>query len=113
MPADAVASLFDGFADVELLALDDLQSLDWATLPADGRTTVLASNHRDRYGAPARSWRPDLHLVLWNPFQTLDIAAPALVSWGYADGALEAVHAWLEGHAVATGHSPVRLSIAG
>ncbi|MBC7994643.1 MAG: beta-N-acetylhexosaminidase [Rhizobacter sp.] len=110
LPADAVARLFEGFTDVDLLALDDLQSLDWSTLPADGRCTVLASNHRERYGAQAQAWRPDLHLVLWNPFQVLDIAAPAVVSWGYADGALEAVHAWLEGRATASGVSPVRLS---
>jgi len=108
--AEQVAQLFDGFTDVDVLALDDLQSLDWSMLPADGRFTVLASNHRDRYGAQAQAWRPDLHLVLWNPFQVLDIAAPALVSWGYANGALEAVRAWLEGRAPAPGHSPVRLS---
>ncbi len=110
LPADAVARLFEGFTDVDLLALDDLASLDWSTLPADGRRTVLASNHRERYGAQSTSWRPDLHLVLWNPFQVLDIAAPAVVSWGYANGALEAVHAWLEGRVVASGVSPVRLS---
>ena len=110
LQADAVVRLFEGFTDVELLALDDLQSLDWSTLPTDGRRTVLASNHRDRYGVRAKAWRPDLHLVLWNPFQVLDIAAPAIVSWGYANGALEAVHAWLEGRAPAPGRSPVRLS---
>ncbi|HEX3139928.1 MAG TPA: beta-N-acetylhexosaminidase [Rhizobacter sp.] len=110
LPGQAVARLFEGFTDVDFLALDDLQALDWATLPRDGRRTVLASNHRDRYGAQSKAWRPDLHLVLWNPFQVLDIAAPALVSWGYANGALEAVHAWLEGRATATGVSPVYLS---
>jgi beta-N-acetylhexosaminidase len=110
LPGDAVARLFEGFTDVDVMALDDLQVLDWSTLPADGRRTVLASNHRDRYGMQAKAWRPDLHLVLWNPFQVLDIAAPAIVSWGYANGALEAVHAWLEGRAPAPGRSPVKLS---
>jgi beta-N-acetylhexosaminidase len=109
LPADQVLRLFDGFADAEWLVLDDLQSLDWAALPDDGRLTVLASNHRDRYGAAARSWKPDLHLVLWNPFQVLDVDAPALVSWGYADGALEAVQSWLQGQGEASGRAPVRL----
>ena len=109
--ADQVAHLFEGFADVEVMAIDDLQSLDWATLPADGRFTILTSNHRDRYADPARNWRPDLHLALWNPFQVLDVPAPALVSWGYADGALGAVRAWLEGRIAANGHAPVRLTL--
>ena len=109
LPGDAVARLFEGFADVDVLALDDLQALDWSTLPADGRRTVLVSNHRERHGARARTWRPDLHLVLWNPFQVLDIAAPSLVTWGYADGALDALRAWLEDRADAPGRSPVWL----
>jgi len=107
--AEQVARLFDGFADVDLLALDDLQSLAWSALPADGRFTVLASNHRDRY-AKAQAWQPDLHLALWNPFQVLDVAAPSVLTWGYADGALEALQAWLEGRAVANGRAPVRLT---
>ena len=46
--------------------------------PADGRYTVLASTSRLRYGPHARAtWRPDLHVALWNPYQALDIEAPA------------------------------------
>jgi beta-N-acetylhexosaminidase len=107
-PGDDVAVLFSSFADVELVALDNLQQLDWSRIPNDGRLNVLASNHRDRY-AGASAWRPDLHLVLWNPFQVLDIAAPAVVTWGYASGALDALRAWLNGTALAPGRSPVRL----
>jgi beta-N-acetylhexosaminidase len=105
--AEQVAALFAGFADVELVALD---RLDDASMPRDGRFNVLASNHRARYGAAAAGWRPDLHLVLWNPYQALDVAAPALVSWGYAEGALEAVKAWLDGRAGALPTSPVTLA---
>ena len=108
--SDDVKSLFSGFDDVEIVALDDLQKLDWTGLPKDGRRNVLASNHRDRYGAHAAQWRPDLHLVLWNPFQALDITAPSVVTWGYAPGALDALRAWLEGRGRAPGRSPVRLS---
>jgi beta-N-acetylhexosaminidase len=107
---DAVAALFEAFGAAEIVQVDDLQSLDWDRLPHDGRTTVLASNQRARYGETSRRWRPQLHLALWNPFQVLDVPAPALVSWGYADGALTAVRAWLEGRAAAPGHAPVPLA---
>jgi len=106
---DDVATLFADFDDVELVQVNDLQQLDWSALPRDGRLNVLASNHRDRYLRSA-SWRPDLHLVLWNPFQALDIAAPAIVTWGYASGALEALRAWLEGRGPAAGRLPVQLT---
>ncbi len=108
--SEDVKSLFDSFSDVEIVALDDLQQLDWTSLPSDGRLTVLASNHRDRYGARTAAWVPDLHLVLWNPFQALDISAPAVVTWGYADGALAALRTWLEGRGQAPGRAPVRLA---
>jgi beta-N-acetylhexosaminidase len=104
-----VASLFRGFSNVEIVTLDELQQLDWASIPTDGKCTLLVSNHRERY-AHSRAWQPDLHLVLWNPFQALDIAAPAVVTWGYASGALEALRAWLEGRGPAPGRSPVQLT---
>jgi beta-N-acetylhexosaminidase len=56
---------------------------------------------------------PDLHLVLWNPFQTLDVAAPTIVTWGYADAALDALRAWLEGHGEASGRAPVPIAPLG
>ena len=105
-----VATLFAGFADAEIVELDDLCQLDWSQVPQDGRMTVLASNHRNRYPAASCTWKPDLHLVLWNPFQALDIAAPSVVTWGYAEGALAALRAWLEGRATAPGRSPVTLT---
>ena len=110
LPAERVASLFTAFADVQIVRLADLREIDAATFPQDGRVNILVSNHRTRFGAGAAAARPDLHLALWNPFQLFDIAAPAVVTWGYADGALEAVKAWLEGRAQATGRSPVKLS---
>jgi len=110
LPAEQVARLFERFGDVELVQLPDLQRFDGLQLPHDGRMTVLASNHHDRYGEASRQAKPDLHLVLWNPFQVLDIAAPAVVTWGYADGALAALQAWLEGRGDAPGRSPVRLT---
>ncbi|QPF76411.1 beta-N-acetylhexosaminidase [Roseateles sp. DAIF2] len=106
-----VRALFQGFADAEFIALPDIDALDWAQVPHDGRFNVLASTHRARYGSLAAGWHPDLHLVLWNPFQSLDVAAaPTVISWGYADGALAALQAWLEGRANSTAQAPVTLN---
>ncbi len=108
---DAVASLFEGFGKVEIVQLDTLQNLDWGRLPQDGRATVLVSSQRTRFGAASLRWRPHLHLALWNPFQVLDVAAPAVISWGFAEGALAALRAWLEGRAPAPGRVPVPLAL--
>ena len=110
LPAARVREMFAGFADVQLVRVPDLRAVDAASFPRDGRFNVLVSNHRTRFGPGAASARPDLHVALWNPFQLFDIAAPALVTWGYCDGALEAVRAWFEGRAQATATSPVKLS---
>lgn len=110
LSADDVATLFAGFADVEVLRVPDLPNFNPASLPQDGRLTVLASNHRKRYGASMVGWQPGLHLSLWNPFQVADIAGPSVVTWGYADGALAAVREWLEGRAEAVGVAPVALA---
>jgi len=108
LPAEAVAALLARRYDVDLVTFDDEDSLDWAALPADGRTVILASTTRLRYGENAsKTWRPDLHLVLWNPFQILDIAAPALITYGFAAAALEAVAGWLAGNLDAHGKMPV------
>jgi beta-N-acetylhexosaminidase len=102
--------LFASFADVEFVRVPDLRMIDAATFPADGRVNVLASNHRTRFGPGAATAHPDLHLALWNPYQLLDIVAPAVVTWGYADGALAALKAWLEGTLEVRGTSPVKLA---
>jgi beta-N-acetylhexosaminidase len=107
---ERVARLFAHFTDAQITLVDDLHSLRWDQLPADGRTCVLVSNVRLRYGEAARAWRPDLHIVLWNPFHVCDVAAPALVTWGYAEAALDAVQAWLHGQLDATGRAPVPLT---
>ncbi len=110
LPAERVEDLFRAFDDVQFVRTSDLRLVDAATFPQDGRVNILVSNHRTRFGAAAATARPDLHIALWNPFQLFDIAAPSLVTWGYCDGATEAVRAWLEGRAQATASSPVKLS---
>ena len=112
-PSGALAlALFDQFENVQALVVDDIARLDWAQLPRDGRCNVLVSTRRDRYESSAQDWRPDLHVVLWNPFQVLDVPAPAVLTWGYAEGALAGVKHWLQGDQQAPGHAPVSLAPA-
>ncbi len=94
--------------DVDLVTYADAENFDWASLPADGRFTLLASTSRLRYGPHAKAgFRPDLHLALWNPYQALDIDAPALITYGFAQPALDAVNGWLSGSLEARGSAPV------
>jgi len=109
LPASAVAALFDGFSDVQFVHLSDLRELCSSDVPQDGRFNLLVSNLRRRYGPAAAEVKLDLHLALWNPFQVLDLSAPALISWGHADGALAAVRGWLRGELTATARPPVSL----
>jgi beta-N-acetylhexosaminidase len=108
VPAERIAASLGRLYEVELVTFTDADTFDWTSLPDDGRFTVLASTARRRYGAHARAtWKPDLHLALWNPYQALDIAAPALMTYGFAPPALDAVNAWLAGEIEATGQCPV------
>ncbi len=108
VPAATVAASLGKLYDVDLVTFADAGTFDWSALPQDGRFTVLASTSRLRYGDNARNnWKPDLHLALWNPYQALDIQSPALMTYGFAAPALEAVNAWLSGELEATGHCPV------
>jgi beta-N-acetylhexosaminidase len=108
VPADAIAAALGKLYDVELVTFADAESFDWSALPQDGRFTILASTSRRRYGPNARAgWRPDLHVALWNPYQALDFAAPALMTYGFAPPALDAVIAWLAGEIEAVGVCPV------
>jgi beta-N-acetylhexosaminidase len=108
VPAATVAASLGKLFDVELVTFADANTFDWSSLPQDGRFTVLVSTSRLRYGDNARSnWKPDLHLALWNPYQALDIQSPALMTYGFAAPALEAVNAWLSGELEATGRCPV------
>jgi len=108
VPAASIAASLGRLYEVELVTFADPESFDWDTLPRDGRYTLLASTSRRRYGPRARAgWRPDLHLALWNPYQALDFAAPALMTYGFAAPALDAVNAWLAGEIEAAGVCPV------
>ena len=108
VPAAVVASMLGRLYDVDMVTFTDAETFDWSTLPDDGRFVFLASTSRLRYGPNARdSWKPDLHLALWNPYQALDIEAPALITYGFAAPALDAVEAWLAGTLEANGTVPV------
>jgi beta-N-acetylhexosaminidase len=108
VPAANIAASLGKLYEVELVTFADPEAFDWDALPQDGRFTVLASTSRRRYGPHARdTWKPDLHIALWNPYQALDFAAPALMTYGFAPPALDAVNAWLLGEIEAEGHCPV------
>jgi len=108
VPAERIAASLGQLFDVDLVTFADADAFDWDSLPRDGRFTVLASTSRRRYGAhPRATWKPDLHLALWNPYQALDIGAPALMTYGFAPPALDAVNAWLAGEIEAAGRCPV------
>lgn len=109
IPSAAVRVLFASFSDVEFVEVPNLSAIGPEVLQSADRQVVLASNHRSRF-AQTGALTADLHLVLWNPFQVLDVNAPALVPWGHANGALAAVRAWLEGRASAPGVPPVALA---
>jgi beta-N-acetylhexosaminidase len=44
---------------------------------------------------------------LWNPFLALDIAAPAVISYGFAEPAIAAVIGWMTGAVTPVGSLPV------
>ncbi|MES3022664.1 MAG: beta-N-acetylhexosaminidase [Pseudomonadota bacterium] len=108
VPARVLAASLARLYEVDLVTYADAETFDWGALPADGRFVMLASTSRLRYGPNARAnWRPDLHLALWNPYQALDIDAPALMTYGFAAPALDAVGLWLAGDLAAAGRCPV------
>jgi beta-N-acetylhexosaminidase len=105
--AAQLAELLGRRFDVATTTFANAAEFDWNSLPQDGRFVLLASTSRLRYGPSERaSFRPDLHLALWNPFQALDIAAPALMTYGFAPAALGAALAWLCNEQQATGSNP-------
>ncbi len=106
LPAQQLIDRLSQWYDVETTFFHDSEQFDWATLPGDERFILLASTTRKRYGKNTHSWRPDLHLALWNPFQALDIDAPALLTYGFAPPALDALEAWLLGTIKAEGINP-------
>ncbi len=108
VPAAAVATSLGRLYDVDMVTFADAEAFDWGALPDDGRFVFLASTSRLRYGPHARAtWRPDLHLALWNPYQALDVDSPALITYGFAAPALDAIDAWLAGTLQADGKCPV------
>ncbi|WP_288380444.1 beta-N-acetylhexosaminidase [uncultured Massilia sp.] len=108
VPAASIAAALGRLYEVELVTFADADSFAWDALPQDGRFTILASTARKRYGPHARAtWRPDLHVALWNPYQALDFDTPALLTYGFAPPAVDAVVAWLAGEIDAPGRCPV------
>ncbi len=84
-----------------------LEAVQNATTPI-----IFASTTRKRLTeevkALARAAKPDLHLALWNPYNVLDVPAPAIVTFGYRTEAIQALLEVLKGAAI-TGIAPIRL----
>ncbi|MES2072525.1 MAG: beta-N-acetylhexosaminidase [Pseudomonadota bacterium] len=109
IPAQKVSAMLSRIYDVDTITFEKMDEFDWQALPDDGRFVILASTIRLRYSEQVRrNWKPDLHLVLWNPFQSLDIQAPALITYGFSAPALEAAGAWFAGELKAEGKLPVQ-----
>ncbi|WP_338848734.1 beta-N-acetylhexosaminidase [Massilia sp. W12] len=96
------------YYQVELSTFEDAESFDWAAWRASHPGFVLlASTSRLRYPPCVREhWRPDLHVCLWNPFQALDVAAPALLTYGFAAPGIRSALRWLRGEVGASGRNP-------
>jgi beta-N-acetylhexosaminidase len=108
VPAARLSEWLGQHFDVATTTFQQAEEFDWNSLPDDGRFVILASTSRLRYGPRAQAtFRPDLHLALWNPFQALDFAAPALLTYGFAEPALETAMDWLRGAGPAAGRCPV------
>ena len=111
LSADTLITVLRQHFELDIVTFTHRSELDWASLPQDGRYTVLASTTRERYGArESASWTPDLHLALWNPYAAADLGSPALMSYGFATAALHAVSDWLLGDLDANGYMPARLA---
>jgi beta-N-acetylhexosaminidase len=107
LSAQQLQTWLANYYDVTLSPFRQQEDFLWHELPADGRYLILASTSRTRYGSHAcQTWRPDLHLCLWNPFHALDIDAPAVISYGFAPPALQAVAKWLQGELPLAGKNP-------
>ncbi|QNM97220.1 beta-N-acetylhexosaminidase [Chitinimonas koreensis] len=110
LPARVLIERLKPLYELDVIAYPQRSDIDWRDAARDDAFVIVASNTRERYDARERdSWRPDLHLALWNPYAAADLPCPALVTYGFADPALDAVVAWLKGELEATGSLPAPL----
>ena len=68
----------------------------------------LADAAAQSAGEHARNF---VHITLWNPYHVTDLPGPALVSFGFREGSLEAVTDILTKRYDAQGHAPIPLRI--
>lgn len=96
--------------ELDVVSYAKRSDLHWASLPQDGVFTIVAATTRERYDTVQReTWHPDLHLALWNPYAAGDLACPALLTYGFAEPALDAVVSWLKQELEARGQLPAPL----
>ena len=110
--AATLRAVFDAYPAATWELVDDLTCWKCDPCRAAGRRVVLLSNHRRRYKSPPQG-APDLHVLLWNPYQCLDFPmSPSVITWGHAEGALSALRAWLRGEFTAPELDPALLGLA-
>jgi beta-N-acetylhexosaminidase len=107
LPSQVLITRLAALYQLEAVGYEQASQLNWAALPDDGHFTIVASTTRRRYGERERAtWRPDLHLALWNPYTAADLPCPALISYGFAEPALDALIDFLSGKLEARGTMP-------
>lgn len=108
-----IQDLFATKFDVQVTTFDQAEDFDWTTMPDDGRLSILISSQRARYPQQVRNtWKPALHVALWSPYQVLDIDAPALMTFGFARPALQALLACLCGEVALPPQTQLKLKLA-
>ena len=111
-----IARLTDLY-DLHAIAFDPADPLaavaDFERFHRPGTPVLFATTARHRPTEAVQQLaalaKPDLHLALWNPYAVLDVSAPAIVTYGFRPGALDALVAWLKGDVRATSPLPISL----
>ncbi|WP_338014424.1 glycoside hydrolase family 3 protein [Deinococcus cavernae] len=103
--ADTLARELGQVYDVQLVAFEQPEDIDWPGLKARGLPVILATTFRHRQPA-FRDVAPDLHLALYNPYAVLDVDAPAVITYGFRPEARTALLDWLRGSRTLAGQRP-------
>nr|WP_092263102.1 beta-N-acetylhexosaminidase [Deinococcus reticulitermitis] len=106
--AETLARELGAAYDVELVAFERPEELDWDALRSGGVPVILATTFRHRQPGLIGA-RPDLHLALYNPYAVLDVDAPAVLSYGFRPEARAALLGWLRGKRGLPGKPPFAL----
>ncbi len=115
VPGAELTKLLSRFYNVKEILYAPLDAR--ASLPeaeaarTNGETIIFASTSRHRLRPEVKELvttaKPMLHLSLWNAYAVMDVAAPAIISFGYRPEALEALARVLAGQHEPTAKLPI------